>query len=304
MSEFRIINEIPSETARAVAYLRAIGNLEENSAFACQDSFAQFFLNDQERLALKKMQFDAVKRYWISNHSLPGAYEYLVARTKLFDSVLLAAIDDGIEQVVVLGAGYDSRALRFGQDSKAPVFYELDALQTQQRKQEALKTTGSNYERLPHFLPIDFNRQNTREVLLLSNFDRNKRTLFLWEGVSMYLDADAVRDLLTELQNLCKKPALCIFDYVYAEALSGEKDYYGAKESLAFVRSQGEPYTFGINNGLIREFLTQLGFDLVEHYDDEKLVGHFLSDQFGNILGRPHGFFAVALARTKPEGCV
>jgi len=292
----RTISEMPSETAKGVAYLRAIGSTEENPAFACNDPYAQLFLGSEEKSALKKLQFDAVKRFWMEKHALPGSYEYLVARTKLMDRVVLEAIDAGFEQVVILGAGYDSRAIRFSQKGSSVRFIEVDAAHTQKRKKKYLQNAGVQPEDLPEFLEIDFNRQTLLDVMQLSSFSGVKKTLFLWEGVSMYLDERAVLDLLASLKTMMQAEARLVFDYIYAETLQGCYDYYGAKASLDYVCEKGEPYTFGIAEGGVDAFLTQQGYALIENFNPGQLQTLFLTDSDGNSLGRPHGFFAVAIA--------
>ena len=100
-----------SETAMAVASLRALSNYEEDDQFKCNDIYAELFLPNEKRKALKDNQIrDLIKK------AIPkGMYAYVISRTKYFDSIFLDALKRGIDQIVFLGAGFDSRPYRFNE---------------------------------------------------------------------------------------------------------------------------------------------------------------------------------------------
>src|SRR5690242_20081967 len=99
------------QSAETVAALRALAGTESGLATPCRDLFARHFLGLKNRLLLNFAPQGMLRS--IIERVSPGSYCFTIARTRHFDEALLAAIRDGVKQVVILGAGYDSRAFRF-----------------------------------------------------------------------------------------------------------------------------------------------------------------------------------------------
>ncbi len=121
-----------------------------------------------------------------------GIYEYFMARTELLDSVFLDALKNKFDQIVLLGAGYDTRALRFHGHNQGTKIFELDITPTQQLKLDIIDREQIALPKELIFIPIDFNRQSLPEVLSAVGYEKNQKNLFLWEGVTMYLTQEAV----------------------------------------------------------------------------------------------------------------
>ena len=126
----------------------------------------------------------------------PGSYCFAITRTRHFDEILLSEIRSGIEQVVLLGAGYDSRAFRFQDELEGVSVYEIDHPGTQARKKRILEKVCKQAPRTCSYLSVDFNRQSLQTALADRGFSREKKTLFLWEGVSYYLPQPVVEGVL------------------------------------------------------------------------------------------------------------
>ncbi len=120
----------------------------------------------------------------------------LIARTRFFDERVLAALSAGVGQVVILGAGYDDRALRFR--TPGVRFFELDHPATQADKARRLRAmkTGSGG---PTLAPADFRADDVAGVLEASGHDAGQPTLFLCEGLLVYLDQPTCVRLLGAL---------------------------------------------------------------------------------------------------------
>src|SRR6185503_11837805 len=116
----------------------------------------------------------------------PGSYCFTIARTRHFDEALLAACRNGVEQVVLLGAGYDSRAFRFADELSGITVFEVDHPGTQARKRAILEAGGKALGNL-RYVPLDFTVGSLEKALADAGFVPGRRTLFLWEGVSYYL---------------------------------------------------------------------------------------------------------------------
>ena len=122
-------------------------------------------------------------------------HEYIRARTAFFDRVLLAAIGQGITQVVIGGAGYDGRALRYG--APGVRWFELDHPATQADKRARLSRLGIAAPQVS-FIPADFTTDPVAEPLLAAGLDPARPSLFLFEGVAVYLERPVTERVLTE----------------------------------------------------------------------------------------------------------
>ena len=123
----------------------------------------------------------------------------LVARTRFFDNVLLDAMGQDIRQIVIVGAGYDDRALRFR--SPGIRFFEVDHPLTQADKARRLEAMSADVTNL-HFVPADFQQDDVAEALSSSGHDPRSSSLFICEGVLVYLDVVVIRRTLSSLTHV------------------------------------------------------------------------------------------------------
>lgn len=128
--------------------------------------------------------------------------EHLTARTRFFDEQVLAAIADGIEQIVILGAGYDDRAFRFR--ASGVRFFEVDQAATQRGKRRRLKRSGTSLDGVV-LLSADFRRDDAAAALAAAGHDAGRPTLFICEGLLIYLDEETNAALLRALRS-CAAP--------------------------------------------------------------------------------------------------
>jgi methyltransferase (TIGR00027 family) len=117
----------------------------------------------------------------------------VAARTRFFDDMVLRAIAIGVPQIVILGAGYDGRALRF----RAPgiTYFEVDHPATQRDKRERLARIAASTDNIV-FVAADFNEPGLADALETGGHDHNVRSLFICEGVLRYLPETSYRELL------------------------------------------------------------------------------------------------------------
>jgi methyltransferase (TIGR00027 family) len=129
----------------------------------------------------------------------------LAARVLWHDAQVISALDAGIEQIAVIGAGYDSRAWRFASDGVQ--FYELDRGTTQRDKMRRAPIDG------PEYVDADLSTQGASSVLLDHGLDRTRPALFILEGLTMYLSEDVVRRLLGDLAALSSSGSRISVDF-------------------------------------------------------------------------------------------
>ncbi|MEV0562572.1 SAM-dependent methyltransferase [Dactylosporangium sp. NPDC050588] len=181
-----------------------------------------------------------------------------VVRTALIDRWLASALSGGAHQVVLLGAGFDSRAHRF---PGGATWFEVDHPATQATKRRRL---GRHARPGVVFAPADLITDDLATVLRAAGLDPSKRTVVIWEGVTNYLSAEAVDATLRALATLCPAGSTVIFTYVDRGVLDGTARFPGAAEWHAAVRRQGEPWTFGLDPAAVPAYLAARGLRLEE----------------------------------------
>jgi len=193
---------------------------------------------------------------------IPMQYE-ASARQTFFDTVVDRSLTD-IAQFVILGAGFDTRAFRLPKDTRVRSF-EVDAPKTQATKREMLKKAGIDSTRVT-FVAADFEKEDWLARLVDAGFNPDEPALFLWEGVIVYLDREAVETTLRKIASTAKGSVVA-FDYFTTEALESQALYW--RYARAGTRAAGEPLKFGIDSTppsreRLAEFLQSCGLALGE----------------------------------------
>lgn len=185
----------PSVTAKVIAFTRSsVGRL----AVPGGDAHAEDRLVDTLRLALPLRV------------PLPGMADYVAARTEFFDEVLLRACTSGTAQVVLVGAGYDGRSLRFRQPGVR--FFELDHPVTQQDKLARLQRLDIDAGDV-RFVPVDLGHDSIADALATAGHNAAAATHFICEGLMPYLPRAVLLRLLRTLADLAAPGSTLAVDF-------------------------------------------------------------------------------------------
>lgn len=207
----------PSRTAWGVAVHRAVHQSAEKGAIF-SDPFAQAILGPDADKAMAERG--------LPEHS--PLRIFVVVRSRFAQDSLELALARGTRQVVVLGAGLDTTALR---NPDVPVF-EVDHPDTQAWKRERLAQMAT--PPLLHFVPVDFERESLADKLALAKFDPTRPAFFIWLGVVPYLTRDAV---LATLNFVASVPdSEVVFDYGEPRENLQPQDHEHAKAFTAQSR--------------------------------------------------------------------
>jgi methyltransferase (TIGR00027 family) len=283
-----------SRTAEFMALFRA---LETRSRPRQQrlfdDPLAVDFLSPSLRVAVELCRVPAVERATckLVDSISPGARSSGVARTRLIDDALLAALSSGIKQLVILGAGFDSRAYRLRELQKLPVF-EVDHPATSEQKQRLLQR---RYGRLPEhvsYVPIDFAVGDLRAALDEAGL-ANVPTFYIWEGVTNYLDADAVDAMLRYIASAPLGSRLA-FTYVHRGVLDGSIAFAGVQHLGRVLRQTGEPWTFGLDPAEVPAFLAARGLRLLEDLGADDYRRRYWGEHAAELEG--YAFYRAVFA--------
>jgi len=292
----RRIETKASRTAAYTCFSRACATREKDPCFRGPDTLAEVILPPIPRFML---EYAPLRKFLMRKMFPRGIYEYVCARTKVMDAIFLEALEARFTQIVLLGAGFDTRALRFGGCNHGTKIFELDVPATQEPKLEILRKKGLYIPPELVFVPIDFDREDIYDVLTKAGYQDGQKTLFLWEGVSMYLSAQGVDGTLAFIQKHAARGSQIVFDYIYASVLRQENRYYGEQGIFETVAKTGEGWTFGLEEGEVGSFLSVRGFEILAHYTPIELEKLYLTAADGTLHGRVNGTHCIVLAEVK-----
>lgn len=289
--------EAGSWTAEGVALFRALESMRPEGERRCYDPMAREFLNAWFQLVCRSRVRSGIARIYIGFRHGRAAM-HIVARTTYIDYRLQVSMDEGLEQLVILGAGFDSRAYRFDglKGGKVKVF-EVDHPATQKRKVERVKRILGGLPGYVAYVPVDFERETLEQRLVESGYDPALKTMFIWEGVVMYLPPESVDETLAFIAENSGIGSSVIFDYIYESLVIGTDQ--DAKAWRAYLERIGEPPKFGIRQGSIEEFLSCRGLTLIEEWTDEILKGarfsRFVKSPIPAQNASPHGGICLSV---------
>ncbi len=191
-----------------------------------------------------------------------GIFGAQICRTRYIDDTVQAALAGGIRQLVILGAGFDTRPYRLAGIENVKVF-EVDLPSVQEDKKKKLAHFLGQLPPNVTFIPIDFNRQALDSVLAGSAFDSTQPAVFIWEAVTQYITEDAVRQTLSFIGKSAAGSML-VFTYVLKSVIEQRTGNPDLDKMVDFVAKNNAPWVFGLEPATIREFLQPFHLDLVE----------------------------------------
>jgi methyltransferase (TIGR00027 family) len=150
------------------------------------------------------------------------------------------------------------------------------------------------------FIAVDLNDVPLKSALDTAGYE-NIRTLFLWEGVSYYLDPESVDMTFTFFSKSTHKESKLAFDYVLSITNENADKYFGARSFFQSMLEEhaDEKMVFSLKEGEIETFLNQKGLYLLEHLNSEEIEKRYLIDDSGNLMDRITGHFRFAVAKPK-----
>jgi len=258
----------PSKTAETIAMVRVSESRKPEDERICYDPYAIRFIS-KEVLEFTTRNPEKYRAFVAQNERLvPGAGNSIVARVRYFDDVVNSSVGDGLEQLVILGAGYDTRAYRI-EGLKNVGIFEVDQLATQKIKVEKIKEIFGSLPDHVTYVSVDIGVDELGQRLLESGYDRSRKTLFILEGLSMYLPPETVDETLSFIAHNSGRSSAIVFDYIPQAVVDGTCELEAGKNWRKGVMAVGESFLFGIKEGGIETFLTQRGFSKVKNVTSE-----------------------------------
>jgi methyltransferase (TIGR00027 family) len=229
-----------------------------------QDPFARQFVSPAWRVALRAARVGVVRRTIEAIYDLvggPGPRASAIARTKLIDDLICEAAPS-IDQLVILGAGYDTRAHRLDCLSTRAVF-EIDHPNTQADKRTVLARAKPPTATTPTYVAVDFERDDLAAALMAIAHQPARRSMFLWEGVTQYLSPEAVDKTLSAIHQAARQGDTLVFTYVDDAVIEGKLDRFPeAARWLRGTANRGERWIFGLSPPGLGDYLRVYRFRL------------------------------------------
>lgn len=298
--------DTPSRTAAWVAAARQLGRLLPAEVRVADDPFGAAFTS----VALARMIEDAasegaptsslasalraVKSPLVKVPGLARWIVYMQVRTRVIDDVVRAFVGGGGAQVVLLGAGYDCRALRLSELRTARVF-EVDHPATQGHKRQVLERIG--YASPATYVAWDFETspmEDLGDALAEAGHDPAQPTLTIWEGVTMYLTEAAIDASLRAIAGWSAAGSLLAMTYFAKARL--QRPSLATRAVAAVVARVGEPWRWGWTPDELPAFLATRGLELVDDITLADAAQDLLPGELARLLDDPSRRVAIAAA--------
>lgn len=277
--------EKPSKTAELVAAARSLHTRTAMPPIFA-DEFAKHFCGPLWR-AITASNFLSWLVVDMKYKVIKPIINAVFVRARFCEDLVEEAINSGVDQYVVLGAGYDSFAMRRTDLTNHVTVFELDQPATQKSKLERMAKHGIAIPNNAVYVGADLNVEDMFECLIEHGFEISKPAVFAWFGVTYYLQRVAVVSTLERISTACSPGSRVLFDFQY-EPLSIPKDWRHAQAQMfEFVAKRGEPMISNFKPENMEKFVQECGYESVEILVPEEINKRYLSNRDDNLRFPP-----------------
>ena len=259
-------NGLPSRTSILTAAARALGSREPDASVRNPDWIADRLIGPAELTLIAdhpiSRAFDQDFHTALQDPDVLGFVWLMLVRTRFIDERLEHAIRNGATQLVILGAGFDTRAHRFAGLLRDAVVIEVDYHSTQQYKKQRVDAALAGAPSNVVYAPIDFTRESLGEVLRRAGFQSDRKTYYICEGVSMYVPEEGIKETLRAIAAESAPGSTLLLEYINRGGLDLLRKY--PTGVIKSAHDWGEPFVFGVPDLRDREFFLELGLELGE----------------------------------------
>lgn len=278
----------PSRTAEAAAAMRARHFMYESPVI-----FKDPFALDLTSPAWRRIVVTRPLRWFVFERLLRGLRRVgaqILVRSRYAEDVLEQSIAAGTSQYVIVGAGFDSFALRRRDlESKVRVF-ELDHSDTQQIKRERIGRLG--LPRNLEFVSVNFEQESVANALTRSTFDRESPAFFSWLGTTMYLSNSATRQTLEAIAGFAAPGSGLVFDFLIPDELLSETEKVSVEKLRRLTQRQGEPLIGALDPKDLSTMFASAGLEFVEYFTAAQQEQRYFAHRDDGLLPPPASCFA------------
>lgn len=263
-------------TAYRVMFFVALEQYQPDKLRLFHDDLACQMLPGRMKLLLRIFGVKPLRQGLLNllERGFPGTHGGL-CRKRYIDDKLVEVLGSGIDSVVILGSGLDTRAYRIPQLSTLPV-YEVDLPQTIAYKESKLRQLYGSVPAHVRLIPIDFDRQDLEDVLKSHGYSPDQKSFFIWEGVTQYISESAVRTVFEFLAKV-RPGSRIVFTYITKDFIDGERTY-GLERLYQQTRVM---WHFGLQPSQVAAFIGEYSWKELEQVGPDEYRQRYL-----NPMGR------------------
>ncbi len=259
-------NGLPSRTSILTAAARAFGAREPDASVRNPDWAAERLIGPAELALIAdhpiSKALDRDFQEAIYDPDVFGFAWLMLVRTRFIDGMMEHAVRNGATQLVILGAGFDTRAHRFAELLKGVAVIEVDYCATQEYKKLRVEAVMGGAPANVTYASIDFTRESLGEALRRAGFDPRRKTYYICEGVSMYVPEEGMKETLRSIAAVSAPGSALLLEYINRGGLELLRKYPSGMIKNAI--DWGEPFVFGVPDGQDREYFQEAGLELGE----------------------------------------
>ena len=248
------------------AFFRAVGMLYPGEKRICEDPVAEKLLTPLYKFFLNLMRsprrFDSMIA--LREKMTPGILGWMFCRTRYIDDVVEKSMSSyNIRTIVNLGAGMDSRAYRIPERENVR-FFEVDHPRIIKMKKAKIKKILGKLPGNVMYVPVDFNRQHLSDELDKAGYKTTEKTLFIWEGVTQYISADANGATFSYISKAAPGSRV-VFTYIVKSLLDGDKVPEGLEKFQKLSCKKKNPlWVHGFKSETMADYLSKYSLSLIE----------------------------------------
>jgi methyltransferase (TIGR00027 family) len=264
-----------SYTAYRVMFYVALEQYQPYEHRLIHDNLARKMLPGRLRLLVSIFGFKPLRQGFLNliERGFPGTRSG-VCRKRYIDDKLDEALGTGIDNVVILGSGLDTRAYRIPQLSTLPV-YEVDLPQTIAYKERKLRQLYGSVPPHVRLIPIDFDRQTLGDVLRSHGYSLDQKSFVIWEGVTQYISETAVRTVFEFLAKV-RPGSRIVFTYIVKDFIDGEQTY-GLERLYQQTRVKKQMWQFGLQPSQVAAFIGEYSWEELEQVGADEYRQRYLT---------------------------
>lgn len=222
-----------------------------------------------------------------------------LSRSRYCEDELEKTLETGVDQYVILGAGFDTFGFRRLDLKDRLQVYEVDHPVTQGLKRQRIENAKWQIPDHLHFVPVDFSGDDLMESLINSGFDPRKRSFFSWLGVTFYLSDKEIEETLAAISSKAAERSIILFDYLDSDSLIDEKAGRTVKLMKSITMQAGEPIRSSFDPFELGKILDKSGFSLLENLNPSEIENLYFKHRQDQYHAVENVHFAKAISICK-----
>jgi methyltransferase (TIGR00027 family) len=203
----------------------------------------------------------------------------ILSRARFTEDCLDKTVEQGTTQYMVLGAGFDTFALRHPDLADRLQVFEVDHPATQANKRERILRINPTLPANLHLIPVDFSKDDLEVSLLNAGYNPAIPGFMSWLGVTYYLEQPAIHATLLKLSHLSAPGSTLVFDYANISAFQPGGPTDRERTTRSITRQAGEPMKTGFDPAELESTLGQFGFSTIENLTPEEIDARYFSNR-------------------------